>query len=364
MLDDRKPSTTDYTSFQTGAQLLHKALTGIPSRVPVYGQLHDFAAHQLSIPAKEFYTSAEVMVPAILEVTAQYKLDVASITYDIYNIEAEGLGQKLVLNGDNMPDIDRRQPLIRSREDLALIKTPDFDSVGRFTYVNELHRLFQQLTGLTPTLEFTAPFTLATNLMGVEALIKAIYYQPDFVRELMDRLTEEVLAPWILYQKAHFPKFNRIKGADAVASLPIINLKILKTWIVPYIFRLRELCGDGVYTANWVGEALLPKPEDMLDIKRQVCLDWILGQDPDVEKLTPQFYKNYAVSNNKGLVLGVGARFMTQSKPDEVAARVKQYIEAGKPGGRFALYLCNLDANTPPENVRVAVEAVREAGNY
>ncbi len=354
----------DYSSFQIGARLLDNALAGIPSRTPVYAQLHDFTAHQLGIPAKEFYTRAEVMVPAILEITSQYKLDVASITFDVYNIEAEGLGQKLIFSGENMPDIDRKQPLIRSREDLALIKTPDFDSAGRFANVIHLHSFFQQYTGLTPTLTFCAPFTLAANLVGIERLLKAMYYEPDFVQSLMERLTEEVIAPWILYQKAHFPQSRRINGADAVASLPIINLKIFKKWVAPYILKLRELCGEGVYVVNWVGEALLPKPEDMLDIKRQVCLDWILGQDPDVEKLTPQLYKSYAVSHDMGLILGVGARFMTQSKPEEVAARVKKYIEAGKPGGRFALYLCNLDADTPPENVRAAVEAVREAGNY
>lgn len=357
-------SAGKFASFQTGAHLFENAIKGIPRRTPVYAQLHDFAAHQLGIPARDFYTRAEIMVPAELEIEAQYKLDVASVTFDVYNIEAEGLGQKLIFNGENMPDIDRTQPFIRSREDLSLIKTPNFEAIGRFMNVIDLHHLYQKYTGLTPSLTFCAPFTLAANLMGVERLIKAMFYEPDFAQELMQRLTEEVLAPWILLQKSHFPESTRINGADAVASLPIVNMKMYKKWIVPYIFKLRELCGEEVYVVNWVGEAMLPKPEEMLEIKRQVALDCIVGQDPDVEKLTPQFYKNYAVSQNMALILGVGARFITQSKPDEVAARVKQYIEAGKPGGRFALYLCNLDANTPPENVRAAVEAVRKFGKF
>jgi len=364
MFDAQRKTALDFSSFQVGARLLDDALAGIPSRTPVYAQLHDFTAHQLNIPIRDFYSRAEIMVPAILEVTHQYKLDVASITFDVYNIEAEGLGQRLVFTDDNMPDVDRTHPLIGSREDLKLIKTPDFDTAGRFTNVIRMHNLFQKYTGLNPTLTFCAPFSLAANLMGIERLIKAIYYEPDFVQSLMEKLTEEVLAPWILYQKERFPQSNRINGADAMASLPIINLKIFRKWVLPYIIQLRKICGEGVYVANWVGEALLQKPEEMLDIKCEVGLDWILGQDPDVEKLTPQFYKNYAVEKNMGLILGVGARFMTQSNPEQVVTRVKQYIEAGKPGGRFALYLCNLDADTPPENVRAAVAAVREAGKY
>lgn len=357
-------SASKFTSFQSGARLFENAIKSIPERTPVYAQLHDFAAHQLGIPARDFYTKAEIMVPAELEIEAQYKLDVATVTFDVYNIEAEGLGQKLIFNGENMPDIDRSQPLIRSREDLSLIKTPDFETAGRFMNVIDLHRLYQRYTGLNPTLTFCGPFTLAANLMGVERLIKAMFYEPDFAQELMQRLTEEVLAPWINFQKSQFPDATRVNGADAVASLPIVSLKMYKKWIVPYILKLRELCGEEVYVVNWVGEAMLPKPEEMLEIKRQVALDCIVGQDPDVEKLTPQFYKNYTVSHNMALILCIGARFITQGRPEEVAMRVKQYIEAGKPGGRFALYLCNLDANTPPENVCAAIEAVREFGKF
>ena len=62
-------------------------------------------------------------------------------------------------------------------------------------------------------------------------------------------------------------------------------------WIIPYINRLRELCGPEVYVPNWVGESYLKNPEDMLDLKRQVCPELVEGQDPDVEELGPGFYK-------------------------------------------------------------------------
>mgnify|MGYP001822101680 FL=1 len=39
-------------------------------------------------------------------------------------------------------------------------------------------------------------------------------------------------------------------------------------------------------------------------------------------------------------------------------------MEIGGKGGFFALYLCNLGATTPPENVRAAVQAVRDYGSY
>ena len=46
------------------------------------------------------------MVPALLESQVEYGLDAASITFDVYNIEAEGLGQKLVWSDEFMPDVE------------------------------------------------------------------------------------------------------------------------------------------------------------------------------------------------------------------------------------------------------------------
>ncbi len=345
-----------YARFQKGTERLRVAMSGQSDRIPVFGQMHEFAAEQLGIPRREFFLNPEVLVPALLQIQAEYDIDAASITFDVYNIEAEGLGQKIVWSDAFMPDVDRTDMLIQNRGDLSRIRTPDFDSGEAFGRVIEMHSLFRKLTGIEPTLTFCAPFSLAANLRGVEALLLDFYDDPDFARLLFDRLAEDVLAPWILYQRKKFPKATRINGADATASPPIVNLSILKQWVVPYILRLRELCGPEVYVANWAGERHLTKPEEMLDLKLAVGGGSVLGQDPDVEKLGPALYKHYAVRHDLPLVLGVGAGFLANSNPGAVAERVRHYVEIGGPGGRFALYLCNVGASTPPENVRAAIE--------
>jgi uroporphyrinogen-III decarboxylase len=355
-----KDGQPPYASFQEGAERMRLAMAGKPDGVPVFAQMHEFVAEHLGISRQKFFTNPEIMVPAMLEVQAEYGIDVVSITYDVYNIEAEGLGQKLVWGDAFMPDIDRSEMLIRNRDDLFRIRTPDFDSVGNFGRVIRMHSLFKKLTGIEPTLSFCAPFSLAANIRGIEALLLDLYDDPEFARLLFDRLTEEVLTPWILYQRKQFPDATRINGADAIASLPIVNLPILKEWIAPYILRLRELCGPEVSVTNWAGERYLRNPEEMLDLKRTIGPGSILGQDPDVEKLGPTYYKEYAVSHNLPLILGIGASFLASSSPATVVERVRRYVEAGQRGGRFALYLCNIGGSTPPENVRAAIEAAHE----
>ena len=78
----------------------------------------------------------------------------------------------------------------------------------------------------------------------------------------------------------------------------------------------------------------------------------------------PEWYKAYAVKNDAPLILGIGAGFLALASPPEVEERVKHYIEVGGKGGRLVLYLCNLGATTPPENVRAAIQAVHKYGTY
>ena len=102
----------------------------------------------------------------------------------------------------------------------------------------------------------------------------------------------------------------------------------------------------------------------MLDLKHQACPGFVEGQDPDVAEIGPAFYKEYAEKKKVPLILGVGAAFMALSSPEEIIERVKQYIEIGGKGGRFALLFCNLGATTPRENVRAAIDAVHRYGSY
>ncbi len=355
----------DYSSFQEGIRRYEAAMNGIPDRVPVLAQLHEFAIKELGVSAKEFYTTPEILTAGTLQVQQKYGIDVPVLDYDVYNIEVEALGQKIKYSAENMPDVDRTEPLIRNQSDLQKIRTPDFKSAGRFPAVVEMNRIFRKLIGGAEiTLRFCAPFSLAANIRGIEQLLMDIYSNPDFARSLFDRIIEKVLGPWVLHLKKEFPNVKNIAGDDASASLPIVNPHIIREWIVPAVLRLREICGPQIYVPNWVGERYLKNPVEMLDAKNIVCPDFVEGQDPDVEVIGPELYKEYAKKKNVPLILGIGAAFMALSSPKEVAERVRKYIEIGGQGGRFALLLCNLGATTPPENVTAAIDAVHRYGSY
>ncbi len=66
-----------------------------------------------------------------------------------------------------IPEIDRSMPLIQDRHDLRKIRTPDFDSDGRFPNVIGMYSIYKKRTGIDSGMEFCAPFSLAANVRGI-----------------------------------------------------------------------------------------------------------------------------------------------------------------------------------------------------
>ena len=354
--------------FQNGAKRLETVMKGgTPDRVPVAAQMHEFSMKQKGLNAKEFYTNAKVFVPVVLEAMEKYGIDIPFLDFDIYNIEVEGLVQKIIYSDVNMPDVDPHNRLLKDKDNLIKIKTPNFETDARFANTIEMYRLFLEMTGVQPVIRFTAPFSLATHLRGVDTLILDIFEDPEWVKELFTILTEKVLAPYLLHIKKHFPDAYPeygIGGADAMASPPILNPDMIKEWVTPYFLRLRELVGPEVYLPNWVGDRCFKNPENMFDLKLEVWPAALEVQDPDVETIGPEICKEYATKHNVPLVIGLGAVFIATAKPDEVFSRVKHYVAVGGEKGCFYLYLCNLGATTPPDNIKAAINAVNRYGTY
>jgi len=107
-------------------------MQGVPDRVPVVVQMHEFAMNEIGAKANQFYTTPELLVTTTLEIQEKYGLDIPFLDYDVYNIQAEGIGQEIIYSEYSMPDVNRNKPLIRDQDDLKKIKTQDFHSAGRF----------------------------------------------------------------------------------------------------------------------------------------------------------------------------------------------------------------------------------------
>lgn len=350
--------------FKEGFKRLHDSFYGIPDRVPFIAQMHEFSMIWSRESGKTFYSNPEKLVNGIIHTAEDFGFDIPCLGYDVYNIEAEALGLSISFPDDSSPATVTTEPLIRDRSHLDDLRLPNPYSSGRMPFVIEANKLFEKKTGYPAPIQFTAPFSLAVILRGYENFIQDLYINSNFAHDLLNIITDKILAPWILALRKESPNASVFRGADAMASLPLINIQIIQEFVIPYIQRLQALCGEEVTVINWWGESYLNEPEKLLDLKLKISPTLIQGQDPDVEKIGPEIYKQFAAANNATLILGIGNQFLETKKEHEIRSRIARYIEAGSPNGRFIIYFCNLSPKTPPDNVRQAIAAVKEYGRY
>ena len=350
--------------FEAGFRRLQQAAEGVPDRVPFTVQMHELAMVWSRTPSRRFYSDPEAFVSGLIATARDFDLDVPSLGYDVYNIEAEALGQKVIFMDRQIPTLDPDSLLLPEGRELRSLGPIRAGQSGRMPFVLEARRLYRRRVGVAPAIQFCAPFTMAVMLRGYEALVQDIYEDPGFARALLRFVTEEIIAPWIDAQKADMPEATRAVGADALCSPPMVSGAMIEEFSIPYILRLRELCDVPITVINWWGESACRRPDELLDLKRRVSLGLIRVQDPDVATIGIAPFKEYAVHHDLTLEVGIGGECIDNGPPEAIERRVVQYIDGAAAGGRLILYLTNINADTPEDHLRAATAAIRRYGVY
>ncbi len=107
-----------------GYERLIAAGVGTPDRVPVLTQPYTYAMAMHRIPARRFFSEPATFVNASYNMAAYFGVDFWYPTFDVYNIEAEAMGQALIWREGSEPDVDARRPLISSEDDFMRLKPP------------------------------------------------------------------------------------------------------------------------------------------------------------------------------------------------------------------------------------------------
>jgi 5-methyltetrahydrofolate--homocysteine methyltransferase len=332
--------------------------------IPVTTQMAEFCMMHGGYNGREFFSNPEMFVRGSLDVQRELGFDVPDMVWDVYSVEAEALGGKMAWFDDMYPALDNSKALIRNEKDLARIKAPDPFKSGRMPWVLELLQICKELTGYTHYIHYCAPLNLAAQVMQFENFIMAIRENPKFVHKVMNFLVEEVLAPYINAYFKVLPDADIANGKDAVGSLPFITEDIVNEFSVPYILKLRELCGNkpGVRCDNWWGDAFAADLDKFWQTKRKVTPQYLKVQDPDCFRVGTKRAREFADKKGCALSFGVGTLLLQKGPPEEIVKRIHEYMEVGSSGPhgkKFFLYLCSFSAQTPPEHVKVAIDAVK-----
>ena len=158
---------------------------------------------------------------------AYFGFDWWSPVFDVFNIEAEALGQALVWREEMEPWVDRDNPLLRERSDLDRLAPPIPGESGRMPFVIEVYRRFAAITGVAPVCICCSPFTLAAHFRGIKPLIVDMYHDPGYVDRLLTFLSQEVVVPWIRCL-AETTGASTVVMCDPMASPPALSPSLLR----------------------------------------------------------------------------------------------------------------------------------------
>ncbi|MAF34064.1 MAG: uroporphyrinogen decarboxylase family protein [Desulfobacterales bacterium] len=344
------------------------AVSAQKKHVIIAAQCNDHSARLAGIPTTRFFTDADTFARVQLLVTEYYGFDAPNITWDVYNIEAEAMGQKIVYPPDGIPDVDRTQPLIDSPASLDKIQIPDPYKSGRMPWVHEVNKKFIELTGRPARVYFCAPFSLAVNVRGYENLIMDIETNPAFAHRLFKFLCDKIIAPFIQAMRSEIGRSDVLAdGNDAWASPPLITLKIMEEFVVRYADRLRQHVGKKVITrGNW-GDATGRDPgfpERFMALKLKACPGFLSVLDPDLFELGPKRIKAFAQKHNAYLTAGMDATVLKEGPIEVIVERIRNYIDGMARDGRCAVYLNQISADTPSEHIHAAVSACHAYGRF
>ena len=342
----------------------------------VQAQMHDHVMTLTGIPAKKFYWDAKIFVDAFAEVADYYQMDTFSAAADIYNFEAEALGAKMVYGDNSMPTIDFREPLIKAPKDLLKLNTPDFYRDGRLLFAMDCTKLAKEKKkGMMAGL-FCGPFSLAVGLRSYPALIKDMRKRPEFARDLLRFVVDEVLLPYLKVQK-EYCGIKIAGGANAWAVVPNLSVSELKEWSVPFSQRLTEKAKEIGIMANCVDgdydEERLEKfnPEILhgafeVQIASQGMPAIFLGmgrwQDYPLQAVL-DYTARYRVQGIRIPVrAALNARLLRDGPVDKIVDFIKRYISTFAPEHEVSIGLANIPADTNPDHVHAAVTAIHTYG--
>ena len=337
------------------------------AKVPVTALVTEYIPELCKVPYDYLFRhNGQAMAECTLLVQDYLNLDILTANMDVYNFEAEAMGAKIKFFPDHCPDFDRSDYFIKDPSDLNKIRFGGLDQ-GRFPYLIQYCKAYKHYTGVDTFPIFSAPWTLAGNLYGIENLIMATIEDPEFVNEFLRRIVDDYHVPMFHALNDAVPGFAEMDFVDAFASVPMVNVSIVNEFIRPYLQReLDKLNMPRIRLMDtaFFGTAMLEGKD------RESFEDFIIWSngrflciDPDAATLGADYAREVATRHMTPLQIGISATYLEFESIDNIVALVRDYVLKAKSGPTPAIFFFNnISPCTEQEKIQAAVQAVKIYG--
>jgi len=334
--------------------------------IPTYAQVNEYIPEICGLPYDYLFgQDGTAMAECSLLAWEYTGLDVLASNHDFYNFEAESIGAKLNYFEKHIPDIDRNDFFIKDARDLDKIKFQGLES-GRYRYLIEYCHAYTKYIGVDVAPAFCAPWSLASNLYGLENLVVAAITEPEFVHEMLRRIVFDLQGPMLRAIAAEIPGFATISVADAWASLPMVSQELHDEFVAPYTLKLSEAMGAGIPVSNsgiWGSSYLSGAARDRFMDFIVKMGGYVTAFDPDQDIVGVKYYRDYADRVGAPVLLGFSTTLLRDGSIEEIVERTKRYTLEGKNGKTPMIFFYNnIAPNTPIDNIRASIAAVHTYG--
>ena len=259
-------------------------------------------------------------------------------TWALYAFTCEPLGQQMMYPDRFPPGADPDAFLI-NKDNWQELTTPDF-TTGAPKAIDDILRVTQELTGVPPLLQISAPYSLAADIYGQEPLLADVVSDPDTVNALLDHLGDEILAPWMDHHFESFPD-GWVELSDASGSPFFIgpeNCMQMSIRSIRYMLRGKPYA-DRVFDNNFRGDFVAgvkkkgrgsrrniqteaqssqAKLLELTDAKVSVNPVFIMRLEAD--KVNISFYEEEAIKRNLPLTCGIGSPQIDRNSIEDLEA--------------------------------------------
>ena len=288
------------------------------------------------------YVRANLAVSRLLGVNKYYN------TWALYAFTCEPLGQTMMYPDKFPPGADPDAILI-NKDNWHLLETPDF-TTGVPKSIEDILRVVEELTGMAPLLNISAPYSLAADIYGQEPLLADVVNDPDNVNALLDHLGDKVLGPWMDHHFETFPN-GWVELSDASGSPFFIGPENCKNMSIRSIRHMlkdkpyTERVFDNNYRGDFVAEvkkkarASRRKATVTADIAKVNLLDLTeakVSVNPvfimrlEADKVDISFYEEQAIQRNLPLTSGIGSPQIDRNSIEDLDATKAAFTEEAR----------------------------------
>jgi len=305
------------------------------------------------INAKKIVNSASHLLKSQLDLHYRFKIELLTCLVDL-NIMSESFGAELYYEHDVLPMPSK--PAVNSLEESEKLEIPDPNKDGRMPVILDCARLYNskyRRKGFVYGGVIEGPITAASNIVGVENLMRGMKKSPKLVHSLLKKVTTALI---------EFGNEQLECGVDAIgiaeptASTTVISPKFFKEFAIPHLKKLNRKLNT-IGTLVHICGYTQPIIEEWIKIPKTFVIS---VDEVDMEKTMETIGNKFVI-----LAGNISPTRLRRGTPAEIEKITKECIfKAGKSGKLALCPGCDLAPGTPEENIFTFIKTCKKFGKF